>query len=51
MRYENVCIEGMGYFVPEHVVTSDWIEQQLAPIYEALGVPMGDAATSNDRGS
>jgi len=41
MRYENVCIEGMGYFVPDHVVTSDWIEQQLAPIYHSLDIPFG----------
>jgi len=41
MRYDNVCIEGMGYFVPEHVVTSDWIEEQLASVYQALQVPMG----------
>jgi 3-oxoacyl-[acyl-carrier-protein] synthase III len=41
MRYENVCIEGMGYFVPEHVVTSDWIDEQLAPVYRALQVPAG----------
>jgi 3-oxoacyl-[acyl-carrier-protein] synthase-3 len=41
MRYENVCIEGMGYFIPDHIVTSDWIEQQLAPIYRSLGIPFG----------
>jgi 3-oxoacyl-[acyl-carrier-protein] synthase-3 len=31
----------MGYFVPDHVVTSDWIEEQLASIYQALDVPLG----------
>lgn len=41
MRYENVCIEGLGYVIPDHVVTSDWIEEQLAPIYSALGIPAG----------
>jgi 3-oxoacyl-[acyl-carrier-protein] synthase-3 len=41
MRYENVCIEGMGYFIPEHVVTTQWIEEQLAPLYEALHIPEG----------
>jgi len=41
MRYENVCIEGMGYFIPEKVVTTDWIEEQLAPLYKALQVPLG----------
>jgi 3-oxoacyl-[acyl-carrier-protein] synthase III len=41
MRYNNVCIEGMGYVIPDHVVTSSWIEKQLEPIYVALGIPMG----------
>ena len=41
MRYENVCIEGMGYFIPEHVVTTQWIEDQLAPLYEGLHIPEG----------
>lgn len=41
MRYENVCIEGMGYVIPDHVVTSAWIEEQLSPIYEALQIPAG----------
>jgi len=41
MRYENVCIEGMGYFIPDHVVTTAWIEEQLAPLYKALGIPEG----------
>lgn len=41
MQYQNVCIEGMGYFIPDQVVTSDWIEAQLEPIYRALQIPMG----------
>jgi len=41
MLYENVCIEGMGYVIPDHVVTTAWIEEQLAPIYESLGIPAG----------
>ncbi|MBN1584217.1 MAG: 3-oxoacyl-ACP synthase III [Anaerolineae bacterium] len=41
MQYQNVCIEGMGYFIPDRVVTSDWIEEQLAPIYRALQIPIG----------
>jgi 3-oxoacyl-[acyl-carrier-protein] synthase-3 len=31
----------MGYYIPDHVVTSDWIEEQLAPIYCALDIPFG----------
>ncbi|MBN1486067.1 MAG: 3-oxoacyl-ACP synthase III [Anaerolineae bacterium] len=41
MLYENVCIEGMGYVIPDNVVTSEWLERQIAPVYEALGVPFG----------
>lgn len=41
MRYENVCIEGIGYVVPKNVVTTAWIEEQLAPIYRALEIPPG----------
>jgi len=38
MRFENVCIEGMGYVIPEQVVTSSWFEEQLAPIYRRLNI-------------
>lgn len=41
MLFNNVCIEGMGYVIPDHVVTTAWIEEQLTPIYEALGAPLG----------
>lgn len=41
MLYENVCIEGMGYVIPDHVVTTAWLESQIAPVYEALGIPLG----------
>ena len=41
MLYQNVCIEGMGYVLPERVITSAWIEEQLAPLYQALKIPMG----------
>ena len=29
MRYENVCIEAMGYKVPENRVTSHWLDEQF----------------------
>jgi 3-oxoacyl-[acyl-carrier-protein] synthase III len=38
MRFENVCIEGMGYVIPEQVVTSSWFEEQLTPIYRRLNI-------------
>ena len=41
MRFENVCIEGLGYVLPERVVKTAWFEEKLAPIYDALGAPMG----------
>jgi 3-oxoacyl-[acyl-carrier-protein] synthase-3 len=41
MQYQHVCIEGMGHYIPDHVVTSDWIEDQLGPLYRALRVSKG----------
>jgi 3-oxoacyl-[acyl-carrier-protein] synthase III len=33
MRYRNVCIEAFGYELPERVVTSQSLEERLAPVY------------------
>lgn len=41
MLYEHVCVESLACELPPHVVTSDEIEQQLAPVYERLGLPFG----------
>jgi acyl-CoA:acyl-CoA alkyltransferase len=41
MRFDNVCIESMGYVIPEHVVSTAWFEEQLEPIYQTLGAPQG----------
>ncbi len=41
MKYENVCIEGMGFVIPDHIVPTEWFEEQLAPLYKKLGVPRG----------
>ncbi len=41
MRYEHVCIEAVAHTLAPHVVTSDEIEQRLAPVYERLGLPAG----------
>ena len=41
MRYTNVCIEALGYTLPELVVTSDEIEERLAPLYRRLKLPAG----------
>ena len=41
MRYRHVCIEAFAHTLPQHVVTSDDIEQRLQPIYERLSLPEG----------
>ena len=41
MQYQNVCIESLGYTLPETRVTSDDIENRLAPLYERLKLPAG----------
>ncbi len=41
MQFDNVCIEGMGYVIPNHVVSTAWFEEQLEPVYNALGAPQG----------
>jgi len=41
MRYENVCLSAFGYALPPRVVTSAALEDALAPVYEALGMPPG----------
>lgn len=41
MRYQHVCIESVSYELPPNVVTSDEIEQQLRPVYDALGLREG----------
>ncbi|MCA9038830.1 MAG: 3-oxoacyl-ACP synthase III [Planctomycetaceae bacterium] len=41
MRYRHVCIEAISYTLPPHVVTSEELEQQLAPVYDRLRLPEG----------
>jgi len=41
MRFENVCIESLGYVIPDKVIPTSWFEDQLKPVYEAIGVPKG----------
>ena len=36
MRYQNVCIESLGYTLPEEILSSDEIERRLAPLYQRL---------------
>jgi 3-oxoacyl-[acyl-carrier-protein] synthase-3 len=39
MRYENVYIEGTGYITPDRIITTEWIEEQLKPVYKKLMIP------------
>jgi len=41
MLFENVCIEGLGYHLPENRITSSELETRLAPLYERLKLPSG----------
>lgn len=41
MKFENVCIETLGYHLPENVVTSEDLERDLSPLYEKLKLPYG----------
>ena len=41
MLFENVYIEGLGYHLPEEIVTSAEIEKRLTPLYEQLKLPQG----------
>ena len=41
MRYQRVCLESLGYTLPSETVTSDDLEQRLAPLYHRLRLPEG----------
>lgn len=41
MRYKNVCIESLGYTLPDEVVTTAEIERRLEPLYTRLRLPEG----------
>jgi 3-oxoacyl-[acyl-carrier-protein] synthase III len=41
MAYHNVCLESLGYTLPDEIVTSDEIELRLAPLYRRLRLPEG----------
>ncbi len=41
MQFENVCIEGLGYHLPDNRITSADLENRLAPLYEKLKLPQG----------
>jgi len=39
MKYSNVYIDAIGYELAPVVVTSEEIEDRLAPLYEKLHIP------------
>jgi 3-oxoacyl-[acyl-carrier-protein] synthase-3 len=41
MQYSRVCLEGLGYVLPEERVTTAEIEHRLAPLYQRLRLPEG----------
>ncbi|WP_437192413.1 3-oxoacyl-ACP synthase III [Planctomicrobium sp. SH527] len=41
MKYQRVCVDAFVTTLPPDVVTSAEIENQLAPVYERLGLPAG----------
>ncbi len=41
MKYKNVCLASVGYELPPNAVTSQELENRLAPVYERLKLPHG----------
>jgi len=41
MRYNKVCVEAFGYEIPDTVVTSQNLEERVAPVYEKLNLSYG----------
>ncbi|OGK09267.1 MAG: 3-oxoacyl-ACP synthase III [Candidatus Riflebacteria bacterium GWC2_50_8] len=41
MKFTRVFLEAIGYELPQHIVTSSWIEEQLTPLYRKLHLQPG----------
>ena len=41
MQYRHVCLESLGYTLPDEIVTSAELERRLQPLYERLRLPEG----------
>ncbi len=41
MRYQNVCLESIGYLLPHETWTSEDVEEKLQQLYERLKLPEG----------
>ncbi len=41
MRFNNTCIESVGYVLPPHVIPSSQLEEAIRPTLDRLGLPPG----------
>ena len=41
MKYNNVYIQGYGYELPPHAISTQKLENQLAPAYKKMGMTVG----------
>jgi 3-oxoacyl-[acyl-carrier-protein] synthase-3 len=41
MKYQHVRFQGFGYELPPDIISSQDIEERLAPVYEKLKLPQG----------
>lgn len=41
MQFRSVCLESLGYTLPEEILSSESLEQQLEPLYQRLRLPAG----------
>src|SRR4051794_14853055 len=41
MHYRHVCLESLGYTIPDEIISSDEIEGRLEPLYSRLRLPEG----------
>ncbi len=41
LDYSHVCLDSFGYELPPRILTSQEIENRLAPVYERLRLPVG----------
>lgn len=41
MQFKNVCLEAFGYTLPDEIITTSDLEEQLAPLYKRLRLPEG----------
>ena len=41
IHYSHVCLDTFGYQLPPRIITSEEIEERLAPLYDRLNLPPG----------